>query len=243
MARDRDKGQEDSGGSAEEAFATMFVSLNLILLSFFILLNAISIKDSARVRQAIGSLRGTFGILQGGDNPHSNGRFMMRGEIVEISKTKGRDPVEAKIAKVLTKAGLYRGSEGSVLVRTADGLRLEFAEPIAFRSGRTEIHPRLFPVLDELGKLIAAGKRKVVVRGYADGAPPRAYPTNLALSASRAAEVARYLLHAAGVPSGLLRAEGRGVLRSRKRGQRRIVEIFLPARSIKAPLDGRRGKR
>ncbi len=242
MAREREERQDDGGGG-DEAFATMFVSLNLILLSFFILLNAISIKDSARVRQAIGSLRGTFGILQGGENPYSNGQYMMRGDIVETSEVKGRAPIDAKIAKVMKKVGLYAGGKGAVTVRTADGLRLMFAEPIAFRSGRTEINPRIFPVLDELGRLVIAGDRQIVVRGYADGAAPRAYPTNLALSASRAAEVARYLVHAARVPSRLLRAEGRGVLQQSRQGQRRIVEIFLPARSIRSPLGPRSRKR
>lgn len=238
MARDKERPQEGSDSSAEDAFAMMFTALNLILLSFFILLNSISIKDSARVRHALGSLRGTFGILEGGENPWADGQHLMRSDVVETSEVKGRDPVVAKIAKVLRKAGLYQGAAGSVLVRTADGLRLNFAEPIIFRPGRTEIHPRLFPVLDALGRIITKGARRIVVRGYADGAPPRFYPSNLALSASRAAEVARYFVRAAGVPPRLVRAEGRGVRRGE--AKQRVVEIFLPQRSIAGPLGGRR---
>lgn len=232
MARKR---RAEEAAKGDDSFALMFTSLNLILLSFFILLNSISIKDSARSRNALGSLRGTFGILTGGENPWSDGKELMKSDVVETAKTKGRDLVADKIAMVVRR-GLFAGAPTTLVVRTADGVRLELTEKVAFRPGRTEIHPRLFPLLDEVAKLIKKIKRTIVVQGYADGAPPRAYPSNLTLSAVRAAEVARYFVQAANVAPELVRAEGRGV---RSEGdQQRVVKILIPTRSLRARLGG-----
>lgn len=233
MARER---RPEEPQASDDSFAVMFAALNLILLSFFILLNSISIKDTARTRNALGSLRGTFGILEGGENPWADGKQLMKSDVIETTETKGRDLIAEKMAMVLRRAGLYAGASGAMLIRTADGLRLELADSVAFRPGRTEIHPRLFPVLDEIAVLVKAAKRGVVVQGYADGAQPRGYPSNLALSASRAAEVARYFVLAAHVPPRLVRAEGRGVRRGE--GVKRVVKILLPTRSLRGKLGG-----
>jgi len=51
----------------------MTVSLFLILLTFFILLNSIAVIDEHRSRVAIGSLIGAFGGLPGGLSPLKTG--------------------------------------------------------------------------------------------------------------------------------------------------------------------------
>ena len=61
MARNKKKGD---GGS--NSFIVLFTSLSVILLAFFILLNSMATIDSERVRKALGSLVGGFGILPGG---------------------------------------------------------------------------------------------------------------------------------------------------------------------------------
>mgnify|MGYP003330134218 FL=1 len=43
-------------------FDVMFVSLGLILLAFFIALNAMAVLDDSKTREAIGSLTGEFGM-------------------------------------------------------------------------------------------------------------------------------------------------------------------------------------
>ena len=44
----------------------MTVSLFIILLAFFILLNTLAVPDEARQRLALGSLMRNFGVLSGG---------------------------------------------------------------------------------------------------------------------------------------------------------------------------------
>ena len=55
----------------------MTVSLFLILLTFFILLNSIAVLDEHRSRVAIGSLIGAFGGLPGGLSPMKAGKNIM----------------------------------------------------------------------------------------------------------------------------------------------------------------------
>ena len=104
MAKRRKKAAGGGGGggmSAEDAFAVMFTSLNLILLSFFILLNSIAVVDNNRQRRALGSLRGSFGILLGGENPDSNSGKSLHREM----------PFE-----------MQQGAEGGKMLREAQAL-------------------------------------------------------------------------------------------------------------------------
>ena len=47
----------------------LFTSLNIILLAFFIMLNALAVVDEKREIIVLGSLIGTFGILPKGLSP------------------------------------------------------------------------------------------------------------------------------------------------------------------------------
>ena len=238
MAKRKKSGAASSGGmSPEDAFALMFSSLNLILLSFFILLNSLSVKDNERERKAIGSLRGTFGILEGGENPWNDGKFLMRSDPVTSGQQARKKGKEGEtVSMILRRAGLFAGNANVLAVMTADGLSLEFQKRIAFLPGRTELNPKIFPTLDKIGAAIARAGREVFVRGYADGTRTLRYPTNLVLSTLRAAEVARYLVRAAKVPGRFLVAEGRGVKLSRVEGGR-VVQIFIPEKALHGPLE------
>ena len=63
----RSRGVENDSGS--NVGLVMMLSLFLILLTFFILLNSIATMDERRTRVAIGSLMGAFGIFKGGTSP------------------------------------------------------------------------------------------------------------------------------------------------------------------------------
>lgn len=220
--------------SAEDNFAMMFTSLNLILLSFFILLNSIAVRDSERERKALGSLRGSFGILLGGENPIEEGKSLQRSDIVG-GKSRSQ-ALMSQTQSILRRAGLFVGESRTKVVQTADGLRVEFSDKVLFKPGRTELDPRTFQTLDKLAALFVKVGRPLVVRGYADPARPANYPSNLELSASRATQVARYLVEAAGVKPELVRAEGMGV-RDRQVASQRFVELFVPSSSLSVPLE------
>ncbi|MBW2681247.1 MAG: flagellar motor protein MotB, partial [Deltaproteobacteria bacterium] len=66
MDKNKKKKIDDDGA---DIGMVMTVSLFLILLTFFILLNSIAVIDEHRSRMAIGSLIGAFGGLPGGLSP------------------------------------------------------------------------------------------------------------------------------------------------------------------------------
>ena len=240
MAREKKEAPASSGPSAEDAFAVMFTSLNLILLSFFILLNSIAIQDAERSRKALGSMRGTFGILTGGENPSREGDHLLRSDQIKGGSMR-RNATVAETKEILRRAGLFDGSTNVVVVPTADGLRIDFTDKVFFRSGTTELDPRVFPFLDQLGSAIKKTNRPIVVRGFTDPIKPKRYPSNLTLSALRAAQVGSYLAEAVKVPPQLVRIEGKGV-RSES-GSARVVEIHVPSDAFKAPLVQPNGRR
>ena len=73
----RRKRNETDENKAADVGLVMTVSLFLILLTFFILLNSIAILDERKVRVAIGSLIGAFGSLPGGLSPMKSGESIM----------------------------------------------------------------------------------------------------------------------------------------------------------------------
>jgi chemotaxis protein MotB len=235
--------KEPEEKAASDGFAVMFTSLNLILLSFFILLNAISVKDNDRVRKALGSLRGTFGILMGGENPSKDGDTLVRSDQIRLETQAGSSTsahLLARTRELIRQAGMAAGTSEAVVVQTADGLRVEFSDKIAFLPGRTEINPRLFPLLDNLAAVLGKARVRVHVRGYADPRKTRNYPSNLELSVSRAVRVARYLVNGAGLPPTLVVVQGLGVRANTE--SPRSVELFVGHEALRQSLvAGERG--
>lgn len=72
MARERNK---SGGGNPDEVGRVMTVSLFLILLTFFILLNSIAVLDEKRVRLGLESLSGAFGGSVGQLSPIQTGEL------------------------------------------------------------------------------------------------------------------------------------------------------------------------
>jgi chemotaxis protein MotB len=72
-----DKKKKNIDDDGADIGMVMTVSLFLILLTFFILLNSIAVIDEHRSRMAIGSLIGAFGGLPGGLSPLETGKSIM----------------------------------------------------------------------------------------------------------------------------------------------------------------------
>lgn len=220
----------------DDSFAVLFTALNLILLSFFILLNSIAIQDQERVKKALGSIRGTFGILLGGENASRAGKSLVRSDQITIGdddRAPDSNELVNRTRDLLNRMGMASGSD-AVLVQTADGVSLRLSDPIAFGNGRTELDPRLFPLLDGVANVIKQAKVRVEIRGYTDALKPARYPSNVELSAVRAISVARYLIEAAGLDPKLVTAQGRGF--DPKQGDR-AVELVIRDEAIASSLD------
>jgi chemotaxis protein MotB len=214
----------------------MTVSLFLILLTFFILLNSIAVLDEHRSRVAIGSLIGAFGGLPGGLSPLKTGNDIMPPSAPMVDE-------ELTIEQLLS----YMNKEtepwpGNIIVKTAgDKLIITINEKVLFNGERSELKPSIFPVLDKLCGIINKGNYPVEIVGHTDNiqAGEIGYASNWELSSLMAIQLAKYFISKGAVSPKRLNPCGSGSFRPtssndtrQSRSQNKRVEIIL---NYKAP--------
>lgn len=228
MAKPRKKKKKEDGGDPS---VVLFTALGLILVAFFIMLNNIATLDSARSRAAIDSLIGTFGVLPGfrADGAGQMPRPRTEAPDDEIS-------VVEQVSDLLREhqiTGAYAElrDDGRVVIR--------FDQELLFESSGSRISPRYFPVLDDLGELMAEMNYPVIIEGHTDATPAGGGQSNWFFSAARASAVHRYLEGTAAVPPSMISTVGYADARPRADlgaatdpVQRRVEVVILPQRNL-----------
>ena len=176
-----------------------FGDLMSLLLCFFVLLLSMSTMDAKKVSEAVGSLAGSMGVLNG-------------GTIVKTSKEKGSptsqtitpaNQMDKEISKALAEfQELSKNANGNAisLEEGEEGFLIHLPADIAFKSGSAELYNEdsiLF--LKRLALIIKTlpPEVQVQVRGYTDNVPPpkdSIYQNNWELSAARAITVVKELM-------------------------------------------------
>jgi chemotaxis protein MotB len=184
----------------------MTVSLFIILLAFFIMLNSLAVEDESRQRLALGSLMKNFGVQSGGFSFINGNQGVTTKEIT-------------RIGKLLDFSDLIKGDEDPLhdLVVTSDRKRSVVTLPAAliFEPGSGQIIPSSYAVLDRIAKAIHETEYSVDIAGYMDKnteAPGEGF-SNRELSALRALAVLRYFIEKGDVSPDLLTAYGWGEFR------------------------------
>ena len=129
------------------------------------------------------------------------------------------------------------GLERSIVIEGASNeILLSLKDTIPFESGKAELRPAAFPVLEKVAAIAHEHPRiNVEISGHTDDRPiaTAAYPSNWELSAARASRVGRYLIER-GVPPRRVAVQGYANNRPRlpnlnagNRGRNRCVEIRL----------------
>ncbi len=210
----------------------MTVSLFLILLSFFILLNSISKIDEKRTRVALGSLLRAFGGLSGGLSP------LMTGESIMST------PKSMKDTKTLSQLLLsyWDKKAGHIKVEsTRDRGIITINEKALFTKDSYSLNPSLLPLLNKLSNIINKGDYPVEIIGHTDDTPSqeKGYRSNWELSTHIAIQLAKFFVSEGGVFPDRLTAYGRSSYKPiasndtrQSRAQNRRVKIIL---KYKAP--------
>jgi chemotaxis protein MotB len=209
----------------------MTVSLFLILLTFFILLNSIAVMDESRTRMAIGSLMGAFGGLPGGLSPLATGADILppSAPLVEEELT-----IEQLLA-ILNRSVPVVAGEIS-LQKIEEGALVSINEKDLFTEDRTGINPTMRPFLNKLGSIIKKEDFPVEIIGHTDAgaSQEKGYTSNWKLSALSALRLLKYFVSESKVDPRRLTASGQSshqpiasnaTLRSRAANRR--VEINL----------------
>lgn len=197
------------------SFTVLMTSLSVLLLAFFILLNSMAVIDNHKIRMALGSLRGTFGVTEGGmgrmlggSGPAGVGgvKAWTYASRANLSVGEGGKALKA-FDEMIREAGLEGKMDISV---TQEGTRISLEGKVLFPSGGGRLTSQGRRVLDEIEKIIRAADAPVRIEGHTDDVPihTEAYPSNWELSTARAVNVLRYFIEEKAIPPKKLSAEG-----------------------------------
>lgn len=190
--------------AAPNLIMIMTVSLFIILLAFFILLNTLAVPDEARQRLALGSLMENFGVLSGGFS-------IMKGGDQKITTEK-----ITQIGNLLDFSDLIKsdGDPLNDLVVTSGRKRSVVTLPasLVFEPGSDRIISSSHPVLDRIVNAIHETGYSVDIAGHMDKNAKASNTgfSNRELSSLRALAVLRYFIEKGNVSPNLLTAYGWG---------------------------------
>lgn len=228
MGKRKKKNDDDSGANIG---MVMTVSLFLILLTFFILLNSIAVIDDNRTRLAIGSLIGAFGGLPGGLSPVESGKSALPPTAPIIEEELTLEQIMSYVKRDLKEL------EGDIKLETIGGQkRIIINEEGLFMRNGFNIKPSAQTLLDKLGQIISKGSFPVEIAGYTDNAihPEKGYKSDWEISATMALKVLKYFVSQCGVLPNRITAYGSGSNHPvtsnesiQSRAQNRRVEIDL----------------
>ncbi|MEE8399608.1 MAG: OmpA family protein [Desulfobacterales bacterium] len=208
--------------------AAMTVSLFLILLTFFILLNSIAVFDDEKIRIALGSLTGSFGSFPGGLSALNTGGSIMP----ESSPLTGQ---KVDLERLLS--ALDEKNQGRIeLKKEADQDIITIDEKALFHENRHLLKIESSPLLDRLCAFIRQEDYLVEIVGHTGTRPgeEKGYRSNWELSSLMAVQVAEYFIKKGLIAPERLAAYGRGsqspIASShtrQSRAQNRRIEIIL----------------
>ncbi|MCH7618176.1 MAG: OmpA family protein [Candidatus Marinimicrobia bacterium] len=199
-----------------------YSDLVTLILTFFILIAAISKVDPLRFERVAQSLSGAYGKPEKGQKVDLMTVYRMINDLV------GRSSFASKVNVELIPIGVSVTFRGNTL----------------FRSGEAKIQKEIQPVLDGLAWVMQELPYSVAIEGHTDDIPISSdeFPSNWELSTARASRVVRYLIDK-GVSSEKLFAAGYADTKSKapnlnefgepipeNRAENRRVEIIFLAR-------------
>jgi len=198
---------------------TVYCSLALILVVFFVMLVSYSITDPSKMSRLRGAVRAQGGITK------VDTEVSLKGEAV--------GELKGSILGAANRLGITEGLEVTLL---RNGIKLKVGSDIVFTSGSAQLSAQVFPLLDEIVKLVRGKGLYVKIEGHTDNIPinlPK-FPSNWELSVARAMAVLRYFLVEGNIPPESLSAEGFAEFRpiasnltEEGRAKNRRIEIYL----------------
>jgi chemotaxis protein MotB len=212
-----------------------FADMMLLLLTFFVLMLALSSIDLMRYQRVVNSIQHSFGTVfhQGGPTGGDSDKLFTTGggntaepippiRPAAYSKPKKETPPKAVVVeedpismlqKKLGKTFLEQIQKREItLTRTAQGVSVRFAEQISFDSADSKIGGDFIPLLSSLSATLKGGGYSIIIEGHTDNRPVLSgrYSSNWSLSSARAASVAEYMVQVVGVSPNQVIAQGRG---------------------------------
>ncbi len=210
-----------------------------LLLTFFILLFALSTLSENKFQMARASLAAAFGgVLEGGPSVIGNGTSPQDLETILEELEKQDFQQFEEVRSTMTKFIENEGLKGQIdVTEDSRGLVIRFADSILFDLGRADLRREAIEVLDKVAGVISTIPNHVRVEGHTDDLRinTERFPSNWELSTGRSAAVVRYFIMKHNLPPARLSVAGYGEFRpiapndseENRRKNRRVDIVIL----------------
>lgn len=225
-----------------QTWITSYADMVTLLLTFFILLFAVSVLNAEKFSAAVMSYSSAVGVTpaagttilpgNGGQTPLPDPLAVLAAAELEQLRLTGE-----AFARELAAAGL----EGKVSIEMDErGLILRFADSVLFDLGSAQLRPEATVALLTVGKMIKDLENPIRVEGHTDDWPisTEKFPSNWELSSGRAGSVVRFFTEECGIQEKKLQVAGYAEFRpidtnetaeGRQRNRRVDVVILRPS--------------
>jgi chemotaxis protein MotB len=188
--------EEDDDMPTAPFWMATFSDMATLLLTFFVLLVAMSEVEVKKFKEALSFFQGRTGMMQHEavvPSMTTNVTIKM-GEQTDSQELRARAETYEKLLEQLAENNL----EGMVQVNmTEDGLHVIITDSVMFQSGAATLIEPSRLILSTIADVMAESEvESVIVEGHTDDRPIRTsrFPSNWELSAARAGSVVRFLL-------------------------------------------------
>ena len=211
MARKKVQRDEPSG---DEWLATYSDCVTL-LMTFFVLLYAMSSTDEAKMR----ALSQAFRSVMAGEVGDSILEYnLYNGDVPLIG---GETPTDTVDGENIEESMYYQVSkfvkehelEAAVeIIETEQGVAIQVRESIVFETSKSTLREDSKAVLSSIAELLSSIDNTIVVEGHTDNRPisTAEFPSNWELSVDRAVNVVKYFVENTGIDPKRLSATGYG---------------------------------
>jgi chemotaxis protein MotB len=183
------KKQEAAAGSP--GWLVLYTSLIVILVAFFVLLNSMALQDQESVKKAIGSLRGSFGVLSGGFKTSTSKEPTLDFSSMEIEKNK--QTVNSFMQKVIELFRLVDVHRINV-EKEGTNIRINIPSNILFVRDSAQIQETSKPILDKFTQELRKIDSLISIAGHTSDSVVQTveFPSNWELSIKRAVRIAEF---------------------------------------------------
>jgi len=198
---------------------TTYSDMVTLLLTFFVLLFAMSVIDIERFQKIIISIQASFfgytGIMENPtelDTPENGAAASNGTQVLEqsfLEKIRQAEEIKEREEAFLVEAGL----KGAVEIKLEErGVVMEMPEYIFFERSSAELKQEAKQVLEKLAVFFKEIDNQVIIEGHTCNLPINTYqyPSNWELSVARSIRVTRYLVENLGLKPERFIATGYG---------------------------------
>jgi chemotaxis protein MotB len=211
----RKPAEEPPGDEGLPPWMATFADMVTLLLCFFVLLLSFAQQSEEKFRDALGSLKGAFGVQEVRAVSEEMAQFNTSSEATEkMVSSISHDQrlllsVVMRVKSMLEKMDV-KLKEGAGVSADRDGVVFRADSAALFEPNTAVLRPEAGKMLDSVIKVLKDYKLNLVVRGHTDDRPIHTakYPSNWELSAARAAVALDYIVNKGGIEINRAKAVG-----------------------------------